>query len=162
MRLIIPLSPTNSEPLYFQVGFFKLKTCDRRLNATYTVRKRTICQPKEVSIFLAPKWPSLSLVSFKGQKSLGPLEKSRFCARDHLESLKWLHLMIFKGWFHNVPPNLQHRDINPHQNDQGRKGPCFFQRLIALKCLMCKKIKKISNSPLGSYLVNEPIFWLIK
>jgi hypothetical protein len=26
-------------------------------------------------------------------------------------------------------------NINPHQNDQGRKGPCFFQRLIALKCL---------------------------
>jgi hypothetical protein len=30
--------------------------------------------------------------------------------------------------------------INPHQNDQGRKGPCFFQRLIALKCLKCQKI----------------------
>jgi hypothetical protein len=32
--------------------------------------------------------------------------------------------------------------FNPHQNDQGRKGPCFFQRLIALKCLKCQKIKK--------------------
>jgi hypothetical protein len=32
--------------------------------------------------------------------------------------------------------------VNPHQNDQGRKGPCFFQRLIALKCLKCQKIKK--------------------
>jgi hypothetical protein len=32
--------------------------------------------------------------------------------------------------------------INPHQNDQGRKGPCYFQRLIALKCLKCQKIKK--------------------
>jgi hypothetical protein len=30
--------------------------------------------------------------------------------------------------------------VNPHQNDQGRKGPCFFERLIALKCLKCKKI----------------------
>ncbi len=30
--------------------------------------------------------------------------------------------------------------INPHQNDQGRKGPCFFQGLIALKCLKCQKI----------------------
>jgi hypothetical protein len=30
--------------------------------------------------------------------------------------------------------------VNPHQNDQGRKGPCFFQRLIALKCLKCQKI----------------------
>jgi hypothetical protein len=27
---------------------------------------------------------------------------------------------------------------------------------------MCQKIKKISNLPLGSYLVNEPNFWLIK
>jgi hypothetical protein len=25
--------------------------------------------------------------------------------------------------------------VNPHQNDQGRKGPCYFQRLNALKCL---------------------------
>ncbi len=49
--------------------------------------------------------------------------------------------------------------FNPHQNDQGRKGPCFFQRLIALKC---QKIKKISTPPLGSYLVNDPNFWLIK
>ncbi len=32
--------------------------------------------------------------------------------------------------------------VNPHQNDQGRKGPCYFQRLIALKCLKCQKIKK--------------------
>jgi hypothetical protein len=32
--------------------------------------------------------------------------------------------------------------INPNENDQGRKGPCFFQRLIALKCLKCQKIKK--------------------
>ncbi len=53
--------------------------------------------------------------------------------------------------------------FNPHQNDQGRKGPCLFQRLIALKCLKCQKIfKKISNPPLGGYLFNEPNFWLIK
>ncbi len=31
--------------------------------------------------------------------------------------------------------------INPKENDQGRKGPCFFQRLIALKCLKCQKIQ---------------------
>ncbi len=30
--------------------------------------------------------------------------------------------------------------VNPHQNDQGGKGPCYFQRLIALKCLKCQKI----------------------
>ncbi len=34
------------------------------------------------------------------------------------------------------------KQLNPHQNDQGRKGSCFFQRLIALKCLKCQKIKK--------------------
>jgi hypothetical protein len=56
------------------------------------------------------------------------------------------------------PPPL----FNPHQNDQGRKGPCFFQRLIAQKCLIVKKLKKISNPPLVSYLSNEPNFWLIK
>ncbi len=49
--------------------------------------------------------------------------------------------------------------FNPHQNDQGRKGPCCFQRLIALKCLKCQKI---SNPPLVSYLSNEPNFLLIK
>ncbi len=32
--------------------------------------------------------------------------------------------------------------FNPNENDQARKGPCFFQRLIALKCLMCQKIQK--------------------
>ncbi len=37
---------------------------------------------------------------------------------------------------------LKSRTFNPHQNDQGRKGPCYFQRLIALKCLNCQKIKK--------------------
>ncbi len=36
--------------------------------------------------------------------------------------------------------NQIHFIINPHQNDQGRKGPCYFQRLNALKCLKCQKI----------------------
>ncbi len=31
--------------------------------------------------------------------------------------------------------------LNNNENDQGRKGPCFFQRLIALKCLRCQKIQ---------------------
>jgi hypothetical protein len=44
--------------------------------------------------------------------------------------------------------------INPHQNDQGRKGPCFFQRLIAIKCLSVKKFKKISNPPLVIFPMN--------
>jgi hypothetical protein len=32
--------------------------------------------------------------------------------------------------------------VSPNENDQGRKGTCFFQRLIALKCLKCQKIEK--------------------
>ncbi len=30
------------------------------------------------------------------------------------------HLVIFKGWFHNVPPHLQHRYINSYY---------YFQRI---------------------------------
>ena len=52
---------------------------------------------------------------FGGQKSRGPLKKSRFCARDHIESLKWPHLVIFKGWFPNIPPHLQYSDINSYK-----------------------------------------------
>ena len=52
--------------------------------------------------------------------------------------------------------------FNPHENDQGRKGPCFFQKLIALKCLKCQKIKKISMPSLLSLLSSEPNFLLIK
>jgi hypothetical protein len=52
--------------------------------------------------------------------------------------------------------------FNPNENDQGRKGPCFFSKAYYLKCLMCQKIqKKISNPPLGSYLVIEPNLCLI-
>jgi hypothetical protein len=51
------------------------------------------------------------------------------------------------------------------------KGLAFFKGLLPycmhaycmlIACLNFKKIKKISNPPLGSYLVNEPNFWLIK
>jgi hypothetical protein len=63
------------------------------------------------------KWPSLStLVPFKGSKKSRAPWKVLLLCRDHLESLKWPHLVIFKGWFHNVPPNLQHRDINSYNN----------------------------------------------
>ncbi len=59
--------------------------------------------------FFSPKMAlAIGRAILRGQKSLGPIERSRFCAR----TLKWPHLVIFKGWFHNVPPNLQHRDIN--------------------------------------------------
>ncbi len=61
-----------------------------------------------------------------------------------------------------VLPYIINAVFNPHQNDQGRKGPFCFQRLIALKCLKCQKNKKISNPPLVSYLSNEPNFLLIK
>jgi hypothetical protein len=49
--------------------------------------------------------------------------------------------------------------VNPHQNGQGRKGPAVFKGLMLSSV---KKFKKILNSPLGSYLFNEPDFCLIK
>ncbi len=51
--------------------------------------------------------------------------------------------------------------VNPHQNDQGQKGPWCFQMCNALKCLSVKN-SKIPNPPLGSYLFNEHNFSLIK
>ncbi len=64
---------------------------------------------------LASYWPSLSLVPFKGpKKSRAPQKVSILCQGEHLESLKWPHLVIFMGWFHNVLPHLQHRDINSY------------------------------------------------
>jgi hypothetical protein len=47
----------------------------------------------------------------RGQKSRGPLKKSRFCARDHFESLNWPHLVIWQGRIHNTKPHLQHSCI---------------------------------------------------
>ncbi len=68
--------------------------------------------------FLAPKWPSLSLGPFIGpKKARAPLKVSR----DHLESLKWPHLVIFRGWFDNAPPHLQHRDIDSYNCDPERR-----------------------------------------
>ncbi len=47
--------------------------------------------------FLAPKWPSLSLVPLNGpKKSRAPLKFSILCL-DHMESWKWRHSVIFKG-----------------------------------------------------------------
>ncbi len=48
---------------------------------------------------------------FEGQKSRGPLQKSRFCARDHFESLNWPHFVIWQGRIHNTKPHLQHSCI---------------------------------------------------
>jgi hypothetical protein len=43
------------------------------------------------------------------------------------------------------------------------KGLAFSKAYgIALKCPVSKNSKKISYPPLGSYLVYEPNFWLIK
>ncbi len=41
---------------------------------------------------------------------------------------------------------------NPQHNNQGRKGPCCFQRLNVLKGLKCQKIP---NPPPGSYLLDQ-------
>ncbi len=45
-------------------------------------------------------------------------------------------------------------------NDE--KGLAFFKGLLLLNILSVKKLKKISNPPLVSYLSKEPNFWLIK
>ncbi len=58
----------------------------------------------QLDFFLAPKWPSLSLVPFGAKIVSGPSKCLDF------ESLKCPHSVIFKGWFH-VLPHLQHRDI---------------------------------------------------
>jgi hypothetical protein len=61
----------------------------------------------------------------------------------HYNSIFHVHMYMYstrKIVFQNVAATFA--DFNPQQNDQGRKGPCFFQRLIALKCLKCQKIKK--------------------
>ncbi len=58
--------------------------------------------------------PTCCLCHLMDQKSLGPLYKSWFCAGTIKNPLKWPHLVIFKGWFHNFPPHLQHRDINSY------------------------------------------------
>jgi hypothetical protein len=56
--------------------------------------------------FLAPKWPMMSLVPFKGPKKSQAPPKVLILYQDHLESLKWPH---------NGPPHLQHRDINSYK-----------------------------------------------
>ena len=56
-----------------------------------------------------------------------------------------MYFILFYVWsfyaFISLPRLPGWRGIfNPHQNDQGWKVPCFFKRLIALKCLKCQKI----------------------
>jgi hypothetical protein len=114
MRLIIPLTPTNWEHIYFQVGFFNSKPATGGWMPPIPWERGQFVSQKRSRFFWPQNGPRYRSCRLSGQKSLGPLEKSRFCARDHLESLKWPHLLIFKGWFHNVPPNLQHRDINSY------------------------------------------------
>ncbi len=46
--------------------------------------------------------------------SLRPLDKSWFCAQGPFRILEMAHLVIFKGWFHNDPPHLQHRYFNSY------------------------------------------------
>jgi hypothetical protein len=62
--------------------------------------------------FLAPKWPWLSLVPFKGPKMSRASRKVKILCRNHLESLNWPHLVIWQGRFHNTTPHLQQRCIN--------------------------------------------------
>ncbi len=67
-----------------------------------------------VRLFWPQNGPRYRSCHLRGQKSLVSLENSRVCAQGPftVESLKWPYLVIFNGWFHNVPPHLQHRYIN--------------------------------------------------
>jgi len=66
-------------------------------------------------LFWPLKWPSLSLVPFKGPKKSRAPQKVSILCRDHLESLNWTHLMIWQGRIHNTTPHLQHRCINSYK-----------------------------------------------
>jgi hypothetical protein len=55
-----------------------------------------------------PRYRSCHL---RGQKSLGPLKMSQFCARNHFESLNWPYLGIWQGRLDNTKPNLKHSCI---------------------------------------------------
>ncbi len=57
-------------------------------------------------------WPSHELVPFKGPKKSRASRKVSILCKGPFRNLKWPHLVIFKGEFHNVPPNLHYRDIN--------------------------------------------------
>ncbi len=63
-----------------------------------------------------------------------------YLAREKLECVNYKPNNEFVQQWENSLKEMYTED--PHQNDQGRKGPCCFQRLIALKCLKCQKIKK--------------------
>jgi len=52
--------------------------------------------------------------TFLAQKNVGPLEKARFSARTHLESLSLPHLVIWQGRFYKSKLDLQHSCINSY------------------------------------------------
>ncbi len=67
------------------------------------------------------------------------LSSLAFCFKI-MDTRTYRYFYIFAQTMY-LPPSI-FNIFNPHQNDQGRKGPCCFQRLIALKCQKCQKIKK--------------------
>jgi len=81
------------------------------LNANYSVKNGTL---HKILIFLAPKWPPLSLVPFKGPKKSRAPQKVSILCWDHLESLNRPQLVIWQGWFDKTTPNLQRKYINSY------------------------------------------------
>ncbi len=66
----------------------------------------------------------------------------------HLTFSLLLHFKVTSGKFqHNLSLVYLEWPLYPHQNGQGWNGPCFFQRLNALKCLKCQEFKKIASPP---------------
>ena len=84
-------------------------------------------------LFWPQNGPRYRSCHLRGQKSIRPLEKSRFCAQGPFKILEMAHLVIFKGWFHNVPPHLQHRYINSYNK--------FFKRVLCVSILYGKKLR---------------------
>ena len=90
------------------------------------------CQITKWGRFMKSKWSRHKIKIFRGSRDFfGPINgtsdseghfwaqniegssKSRdFCARDHFESLKRPHFVIWQGCFDKPEPNLQHKYIS--------------------------------------------------
>ena len=65
----------------------------------------------KILFFWPLKWHERQPGPFWGQQNGGPLEKARFCARDHFESFNRPHFVIWQGCFDKPKQNLQPKFI---------------------------------------------------
>jgi len=85
-------------------------------------------QGSKKALFLPQNGPRYRSCHLQGQKSLRPLEKSRFCAQGPFRILEMAHLVIFKGCFHKISPHLQHRYINSYYDGNLHSCPAAISR----------------------------------